>query len=85
MKICLKELRESMVWLKIIERKPMLPADRLGPILQECDELVSIFVKSIQTADSSKPRSIEYSTRAPANGATEPLILTGNTRLLILE
>ena len=54
MKICLKELRETLIWLKIIERKPLCSKSRLTPILTECDELISIFVKSIQTADRNK-------------------------------
>ncbi len=54
MKVCLKELRETLIWLKIIERKPLCPKSRLTPILKECDELISIFVKSIQTADRNK-------------------------------
>ncbi|MFZ2281645.1 MAG: four helix bundle protein [Prosthecobacter sp.] len=54
MKICLKELRETLIWLKIIERKPLCSKTRLTPILTECDELISIFVKSIQTAERNK-------------------------------
>jgi four helix bundle protein len=56
LKIALKELRETLIWLKIIERKPMLPKERLGSIVKECDELISIFVTSLRTA-STKPRS----------------------------
>jgi four helix bundle protein len=52
LKIALKELRETLVWLKIIERKPMLPTARLEGVVQECDELVSIFVKSLRTASN---------------------------------
>ena len=52
MKICLKELRESFVSLKIIRIKPMLPFEgNLEKALQESNELISIFVKSIQTAE----------------------------------
>ena len=51
MKICLKELRETLVWLKIIERKPMCDASRLADIIGECDELIAIFVKSVKTAE----------------------------------
>jgi len=58
MKICLKELRETLIWLKIIERKPLCPKKRLVPILTECDELISIFVKSVQTAERSKGSAI---------------------------
>ena len=54
LKVALKELRETLVWLKIIERKPMLPASRLGDIVKECDELISIFVKSLKTASQIK-------------------------------
>lgn len=54
LKVALKELRETLVWLKIIERKPMLPASRLGDIVKECDELISIFVTSLKTASQIK-------------------------------
>lgn len=54
MKVCLKELRETLIWLKIIERKPLCSKPRLGLMLTECDELISIFVKSIQTAERNK-------------------------------
>ena len=50
LKVALKELRETLIWLKIIERKPMLPASRLGNVVTECDELISIFVTSLRTA-----------------------------------
>lgn len=53
MKISLKELRETLTWLKIIQRKPLLASDRLEPISKENDELVTIFVKSIETAKSN--------------------------------
>jgi four helix bundle protein len=54
MKICLKELRETLVWLKIAHRKPLCPPERLGPITQEANDLISIFVKSIQTAEENQ-------------------------------
>lgn len=50
MKIALKELRETFVWLQIIERKPLCPPERMQNITTECNELIAIFVKSIQTA-----------------------------------
>ncbi|MEA1928071.1 MAG: four helix bundle protein [Candidatus Auribacterota bacterium] len=51
MKICVKELRESKVWLKVIKKAELLkPLSRLEPVIGECDQLISIFVKSIQTA-----------------------------------
>jgi four helix bundle protein len=54
MKIALNELRESLVWLKIIERKPLCKPELLADILQECNELVSIFVASVKTAEEKK-------------------------------
>ena len=50
-KIVLKELRETQVWLLIIEHADLLrPASRIRPLIDECDELISIFVKSVRTA-----------------------------------
>lgn len=54
LKVSLKELRETFIWLKIIERKPILPKGRLGDIVKECDELISIFVTSLKTASTSQ-------------------------------
>jgi four helix bundle protein len=50
MKICLKELRETMVCLKIVKKLEYFKSERLDPILKENNELISIFVKSIETA-----------------------------------
>ncbi len=49
-KICLKELRESQVCLKIIKLRPYLKSEDVDPILNECGELVAIFVQSVKTA-----------------------------------
>lgn len=53
MKIALKELRGSLVWLKIIERKPLCEKGQVGSVLAECNELVAIFVSSVKTAESA--------------------------------
>ena len=50
MKISVKELRETYINLKIIKRKPLLVDKTLEMAIVECNELISIFVKSIQTA-----------------------------------
>ena len=51
LKILLKELRETMVALKIIKRVPLTnKLDILEKGLEKCNELISIFVKSIETA-----------------------------------
>ncbi len=50
MKVCLKELRESQICLKIIKHKPYLEPKIVNPVLQECGELVAIFTASVATA-----------------------------------
>lgn len=55
MKVCLKELRESRVWLLIIRRANLItPASKLEPLIEENDELISIFVKSVATAKKNR-------------------------------
>ena len=55
MKISLKELRETFISLKIIKEKPLLNDDDiLLKCYNECNELISIFVRSIQTAEKNK-------------------------------
>ena len=50
LKICLKELVESLRWLKLIHRVPLVdkPA-KVEPLLNETDELCRIFRTSIKT------------------------------------
>ena len=44
MKICLKELRETKVWLVMIVRANLIrPVSKLDSLIQETDELISIF------------------------------------------
>lgn len=54
MKISLKELRETYVCLRLIKRKPLIQKIKLidHPI-DENNQLISIFVKSISTARSN--------------------------------
>ena len=55
MKIALKELRETQVWLKIIQRKKWVRIqEELKALITECNELISIFVASIKTAKKNK-------------------------------
>ena len=61
MKIALKELRETLIWLKIIERKPLCEPGKMTDIVAECDELIAIFVKSIKTAEDNLKKGKEGS------------------------
>ena len=57
LKICHKELRESRRWLQLIQRVPLLKAALVQPLVDETDELVRIFAKSLQTAAAKEKRS----------------------------
>ncbi|QEC75510.1 four helix bundle protein [Mucilaginibacter ginsenosidivorax] len=50
MKVILKELRESMISLKIIKRRGMHNVENTAIAINECNQLTAIFVKSIETA-----------------------------------
>ncbi|GBE26787.1 hypothetical protein BMS3Bbin03_00706 [bacterium BMS3Bbin03] len=54
LKISLKELRETEVWLKIVIKSNLIEDKRLEPLLKENNELISILFKSIQTAKQNK-------------------------------
>ena len=51
MKISLKELRETHIWLRIIARKGLGDPQSRSAVIAECDELIAIFVSSTRTAD----------------------------------
>jgi four helix bundle protein len=58
LKICLKELRETRCWLRLIRRKEWLGDDQqLQWALVEVEELIRIFVVSIRTAKQNQVRS----------------------------
>jgi four helix bundle protein len=57
MKICLKELRETFINLKIIQKKNLLDNTQpLDAVMIENNELISIFTKSIVTAQNNKTK-----------------------------
>jgi len=57
LKIALKELRETEIWLKVIVRSELIqPSDALALLLQETDELISILFKSVETAKKNDKR-----------------------------
>jgi len=53
MKISLKELRETYNGLRLIKRKKWCPEDKLDAWIDENNQLISIFVKSIETAQKN--------------------------------
>jgi len=60
MKIVLKELRESFISLRILKKRHIMEdGSGVDKCLDECNELISIFVKSIQTAEKRKKSDIK--------------------------
>jgi four helix bundle protein len=55
LKVALKELRETEIWLKVINKAKMItPESKLTPLLKETDELIAILFTSIETAKKGK-------------------------------
>jgi four helix bundle protein len=58
LRICFKELRESRRWLKLIQRAELTDKpELLGPLINEVDELVRIFARSIHTATTHQEKA----------------------------
>lgn len=56
MKMVLKEIRESRVNLKIISRKPVIVHEKVEHAFNEANQLMAIFLKSIETAKGNDER-----------------------------
>ena len=54
MKMLLKELRETRISQRIINEKPVIQHEKIQTALKECNELIGIFTKSIETANKNK-------------------------------
>lgn len=50
LKLVLKELRETLFWLRLCGRLNLALASDLDEAIEECNELIAILVKSIETA-----------------------------------
>ena len=51
--ICLKELRETKRWLRLIHRLSLCDLEELRRVLDELDQLIRIFSASIRTAEKN--------------------------------
>ena len=54
MGIVLKELKETRYWLRIVAEAKLVSSRRLGPLVEECEELCAIAGKSIMTAKRNR-------------------------------
>lgn len=50
--IVLEEADESLYWLEILAETDIMKAESLGPLMEEANQLVAIFVSSLNTAKS---------------------------------
>ena len=64
MQICLKELRESSVWLRFVERLGGAKAG-VDSLAVECQELIAVFVRSVNTARRPRSRRSASTKRRP--------------------
>lgn len=53
MKICLKELREPHISLRIIQKQAWVQDEYLAPVLDEANQLVAIFLSSLKKLHAS--------------------------------
>jgi four helix bundle protein len=51
LKVCLKELKETRRWLRLLAKSSMLPETKMTAILNETEELIRIFFSSIRTVE----------------------------------
>lgn len=61
--IALKELRETHINLKIIGRSSLLPADDLVGVLDENNQLISIFVATVRALDRKSGNNRSYQSK----------------------
>ncbi len=54
LQVVLKEIREALYWLKLIEKCKLLKQESLAPIIEETVQLSNIIAKSILTAKARR-------------------------------
>jgi four helix bundle protein len=52
--VVLKELNETSIWLRLVDRSQLLPQELLSDIVTECKELCRIFTASKKTVRAGK-------------------------------
>jgi four helix bundle protein len=56
LRICLKELKESRRWLRLLQKAGLVPERKMMAILGETEELIKIFFASVRTAERNAER-----------------------------
>ena len=58
LQVALKELRESNYWLRLLAKTEIVPADRLGPLLDESNQLRAILSKAVATSKGTQKEAV---------------------------
>jgi four helix bundle protein len=56
LRICLKELKETKRWLRLLQKASLVPEKKMGAILGETEELIKIFFASVRTAEKTSEK-----------------------------
>jgi four helix bundle protein len=56
-RICLKELKESRRWLRLLQKARLIPEQKMAAILGETEELIKIFFVSVRTAEKKAEKN----------------------------
>lgn len=70
MNIVIEEADESLYWLELLSEAKIIPQERLADLVNETDQLVSIFTASVLTARqkmTKEPAQNEYETQSQTN------------------
>ena len=54
LQVALKELRESNYWLRLLVKAEVVPNERLGPLVDESNQLRAILSKAVATAKGTQ-------------------------------
>jgi four helix bundle protein len=54
LQVALKELRESNYWLRLLVKAEVVPGERLGPLVDESNQLRAILSKAVATAKGTQ-------------------------------
>ena len=57
LRVCLKELKETRRWLRLLQKADLVSQSKMVAILGETEELIKIFLTSIRTAEKNSVRN----------------------------
>jgi four helix bundle protein len=56
LRICLKELKETRRWLRLVQKAGLVPEQKMRAILGETEELIKIFFTSVRTTEKKSAK-----------------------------